>query len=765
MASTNSYHVHLGFWTNWSHGKIQGATVTLTRQNGGFLIAFLAIFIGMVGKSFWRLGCFALHRYFSSAAAQDGLHHQRQAILRNSDTAQDGAWRMLMSMMAWRKGRRARRPILRLLPIIAAAFTISAAFGVASIFSSNVTSETLNQVLLKGTRCGSYSNKKANSVYKQLTLLLPLQAEKATKFLNYGMQCYTNETHTDGCNLYIKPRLPLVSTRGVPCPFGDNICKLDNDNLVMDTGLLDSLDDLGINTAPANRFQFRMVYTCAPLKTQGYMRDYNDSDYGAVKRYMYGEVENVRQVINHTYEVPVDNAYLPGDGTSSANIPRLEYQLGIEKHYGTPNETLLPGVNEWSPLDALKLVDADVHLLFMSAPEIHYAGPIDDPWFSAHKNASELNDQNTKATFSAWLQDEPVGVMACTQQVQYCNPNLPEGERCEPLRGVIDPRKSDRVKKIFPTDDGFATIKWVDNLWTYGVYTISATVGFIGASALRARYGLSYGYSAALPNNQWQLEAEHWIKGTLASLQDVFVEAANGIPEALEDFRQPPLANETMAQTMCANQKIVSTNYSSFNVLGLSLILILGVLIILFDISLEPAVASWQRRQYRRRQLKDETYGDEKTAHPLYGAIEWSQTNILQLQRLAQEEAGYGEWTGCDGDVPVTEPGQLLAGLDLRKIVHPQLRLKMQEETPNSEWEENILPMKPWGLRRSDTGMDTLVEEMEAVKEGKDIEEEMEVVVHVVADRDEDQARGLGVRLHEDFEIRQERNADWRVLR
>jgi hypothetical protein len=50
MTSTNNYDVHLGFWTNWSHGKVQGATVTMTRQHGGFLIAFLAIFIGMVGK-------------------------------------------------------------------------------------------------------------------------------------------------------------------------------------------------------------------------------------------------------------------------------------------------------------------------------------------------------------------------------------------------------------------------------------------------------------------------------------------------------------------------------------------------------------------------------------------------------------------------------------------------------------------------------------------------------------------------------------------
>jgi hypothetical protein len=50
MASETNYEVKLGFWTNWSDGKILGATMTLTRQHGGFLIAFLAIFVGMAGK-------------------------------------------------------------------------------------------------------------------------------------------------------------------------------------------------------------------------------------------------------------------------------------------------------------------------------------------------------------------------------------------------------------------------------------------------------------------------------------------------------------------------------------------------------------------------------------------------------------------------------------------------------------------------------------------------------------------------------------------
>lgn len=268
------------------------------------------------------------------------------------------------------------------------------------------------------------------------------------------------------------------------------------------------------------------------------------------------------------------------------------------------------------------------------------------------------------------------------------------------------------------------------------MYTISATVGFIGASALRARYSLAYGFSGPLPDNQWQLEAESWITGALASLQDVFVEAANGIPEALEDFRQPPPANETVTLNLCANQKIVSNGYSSFNVLGLSLILILGVAIIILDIGLEPTIAWYQSRKYRKYQLQDQSYGrDEKVAHPLYGAIEWSQTSIMQLQRMAHEESGYGDWSNCNRDVPVTEPGQLIASLDLRKVNHPSLK---QKEISSSPGWDNVATFKPWGVRRSETGMDTLVGVVMDEKEAKDRQEdipEVPPVFHAVSER------------------------------
>jgi hypothetical protein len=97
-------------------------------------------------------------------------------------------------MKAWQSGRRARKPITRLLPVIVAAFTVSLAFDMASILSSNLTNKALHQVLLKGTRCGYYDLQEANNVYKKFTLMLPKQAAAVSRFLNYGQQCYKNES-------------------------------------------------------------------------------------------------------------------------------------------------------------------------------------------------------------------------------------------------------------------------------------------------------------------------------------------------------------------------------------------------------------------------------------------------------------------------------------------------------------------------------------------------------------------------------------------
>lgn len=54
-ASTTQYSVHIGTWTNWSRGRVMGATLTTTRQYGNLLIAFTAFFVSFVASRFWKM--------------------------------------------------------------------------------------------------------------------------------------------------------------------------------------------------------------------------------------------------------------------------------------------------------------------------------------------------------------------------------------------------------------------------------------------------------------------------------------------------------------------------------------------------------------------------------------------------------------------------------------------------------------------------------------------------------------------------------------
>ncbi|GME65223.1 hypothetical protein GTA08_BOTSDO13564 [Neofusicoccum parvum] len=108
----------------------------------------------------------------------------------------------------------------------------------------------------------------------------------------------------------------------------------------------------------------------------------------------------------------------------------------------------------------------------------------------------------------------------------------------------------------------------------------------------------------------------------------------------------------------CKNQKILTTAYTNFNTFGLCLTLILGTIIITISYSLEPLV-SWIQK---RRRLDT------------YSRLEWCTNETLQLQRLAHEEFGLGTWSGAAGDIPSTEPGEMLAMLDLSKPDHPRLK-------------------------------------------------------------------------------------------
>jgi hypothetical protein len=56
-----------------------------------------------------------------------------------------------------------------------------------------------------------------------------------------------------------------------------------------------------------------------------------------------------------------------------------------------------------------------------------------------------------------------------------------------------------------------------------------------------------------------------------------------------------------------------------------------------------------------------------------YSLIEWNMNSTLQLHRLAQEKAGFGDWK-CRSSVPITTNGEHLRILNLADLMHPTLQ-------------------------------------------------------------------------------------------
>ena len=99
--ATTDLPVHTGVWTNWTHGAVYGLTLTLTNRTGLLFVAFLAMYVQVVGSHFWQLLAFIIFR-MRLKDPTDGLHLQHEAILRNADSGVTALMQIMATGWAWR---------------------------------------------------------------------------------------------------------------------------------------------------------------------------------------------------------------------------------------------------------------------------------------------------------------------------------------------------------------------------------------------------------------------------------------------------------------------------------------------------------------------------------------------------------------------------------------------------------------------------------------------------------------------------------------
>lgn len=130
--------------------------------------------------------------------------------------------------------------------------------------------------------------------------------QKTIEYLSYATNCYraADLSHSEACKIFARPKLSYLAERNASCPFTSEMCKQNTGNLQLDSGYLDSFDDLGMNTEP--RFLFRHMIHCAPLKTDGFTEIYTDPQSPSTQyvRYNYGETNDTRAFL---YETPLDS--------------------------------------------------------------------------------------------------------------------------------------------------------------------------------------------------------------------------------------------------------------------------------------------------------------------------------------------------------------------------------------------------------------------------------------------------------------------------
>ncbi|KUI59498.1 hypothetical protein VP1G_06720 [Cytospora mali] len=661
------YQVHLGSWTNWSQGAILGATLTMTRSDANLLIAFVAFFVTAVGARVWRITCLVFHSIYSTDQPQDGLYYQRQAVLRNAASAEGGLPVLLDMAWAWRG--RANRPFRRLAPPIIFSLLCLVGFMVASGFSSNIASSSSNEVLLSGSHCAVTD---ADSLFGAPAtdlagIYYPYVGREVENAANYAQQCY-NSDHSRGldCATFPKVRLPTTA-KNISCPFDSGICKTDV-NLLLDTGYINSHTHLGLNAPKSQRFEYRRVVRCAPLVTHGYASTYNLTDDKSWTRYYYGPAPSVsHNTSEFTYQysndiVPDERATNPSfTGTS------FDYTIGVRRAYYY-NGSLVGGISDLEPIPELQIPDADIMLFFLSANLVEYITPTNDPWYqattpgykiaySSSPNNITYSSSDNKA--SLYFADEPASPLACAVQEQWCNPNKPEESKCGPLTTENESMDAAVASGVFSEGGGYNRLSWMNRAAWGVVPFMTDIVASLGSHSLTSRFGLgTVGVQGPIPDNQWQLDVQNWHAISMASIQSSLVQTVTGPPdgELMQFFVGP---NNTQEHTMCQSQKILSTAYVSFKVFGIAFIFIVGGLVIIFSYALEPIMSCLQRRYGKFRR---------------YNLLEWAANDVLQLQRLAYEEAGMGTWRGSEKSVPVTESGETLGPLDLSNPKHPRLR-------------------------------------------------------------------------------------------
>ncbi|TID15568.1 hypothetical protein E6O75_ATG07896 [Venturia nashicola] len=592
-----------GFWINWSYGYYLGATLTLPQQTAGILAAFLALYVSFAGGMFWKILAFAIHQLNTThpSKTNDWLHHKKQVLLKNSGSGSGRAAYVFLKLPFESSSSKASfKSVLRCLPLALLALATLVVFSVAGIFTSAITKTSGNSTLVLGPQCGGFLLKTvAGKINDQFIGKQLGDTKDAAQYVN---QCYQNSTSRLACKSYVRPSLNFTTNENASCPFVSGTCRMgDTAAFSMDTGLLDSHVDFGINAPPENRVLFRRMATCAPIIAAPFAEIRNDSIVGETLYVNAGPYLGQNWTFSYIMRSQLDGFGYSLSSTYSTNK--------------LANDTL----SKWEPIPALNRTDADVTLFYLAHNSMVYLSPSNDPWIKA-------SDPLIGGSFYG---NPLTSLMGCIDQYQICNPTRSRETGCSKLGSMV------QVLGInLGLDLNLHQLATAGRFMETGYdRTMHMSVRGRNAYALNAQDRAYGNIQQSLPNNQWHKEVSLWFSTSLAKEQAWAVEWATA-PKNVDTSKgpvetRPFLTKESKAQ--CLTQLVRSTGgHVNFSVLGLIIILALGGLIIIVGSSIDTLVG-WMRTRSAR-----------------YKRDQWELEETLELHRAAYEALSFG----TEGELP-----------------------------------------------------------------------------------------------------------------
>ena len=618
-------YVFEGVWTNWSkRNAIQGLTLTLAPIRATLLTNMLALFFALSGGQLWTIARFTLHQLRAHSRPENPslLHDQQQVILRNTVT--DLTTTQLMWTLAW-TSRRAGKQYSRAVYIGLFALLHAALFIIGGTFSNQLVNAG-TAVLSRSPHCGVWNE----AYYYTAIVNGPVPANKSAMTLSfeartkvfletqldfeYAQKCYLNEplqkpepqfgsqtaNLSPTCNTLKKPALNWTTAYNGTCPFAPSLCHSNSPVILLDTGDLESHEDLGINASPKDRLTYRRLTTCAVLNDTGRILGWDGFTDGEIASdpqsqqtaFAYYGPSLIRGG-NHTYSYSNYAAFY-------SNFSATENAA----YYLSPYIAYSPGgpsanASDFTAIPELEQNAADLTLFFLSYVG-SYLEPIDDPWFSAHL---EHHVENKKYPYinTQYARDHPIGTLGCIEQHKFCNPSK---GICTPLTG-FDKVLIDNAfnSSLTPHQNAtFDRITWA--LLNARLFDVNFGLGSgSGHSLLAMESSLSTRtvLSLDLPENQWQLEVDYWHSIAMAGLQRTTAQWATG--QIVADTKY--LVGPQMEQDVwfCQNLMIPSTVYQSFSLVAIILIVFFGMLIIVISLTIEDW-AGWIRRRSGRSSFR-----------------------------------------------------------------------------------------------------------------------------------------------------------------